>query len=219
MQLEENNVPDPEFDVSHDEAPVVKDVHIGEEAADEDSLEAEVEEEQIDEEPVEEEEPVIVEEKQPKSNSGKPSLWSQTIEQLPTVITTSKGPVVRLLQAALNYQGESYLPLEGKMNSTLKGMARRIKNEAGCEHSDRYADAEVWHHLLGKNPPSVSFDKTEFNRGTLLLQSLLYIHGYQIHPSGYWNDQTQMCFDQYCKKNDLNNKLTATVWASLLDVK
>lgn len=213
MQLEENNVPDPDFDVSHDEAPVVKDAYIGEEAVGKDQPEEETEEELVAEE-----EPVIVEEKQPKSNSGKPSLWSQAVEQLPTVITTSKGPVVRLLQAAFNYKGESYLQLDGKMNPTLKGMARRIKNEAGCEHSDLYADTEVWHYLLDKNPPSVSFNKTDFSRGTLLLQSLLYIHGYQIHPSGYWNDQTQMCLDQYCNKNDFNNRLTATVWASLLEV-
>lgn len=153
-----------------------------------------------------------------ESNKGRRSLWSQTIDNLPSLINTSKGPGVRLLQAALNYTGESYLELDGKMSPTVKGAARRIKSEAGCEHADRYCDVEVWHYLLGSNPPEISTDGRTFHRGTLLLQSLLYINGYQIHPSGYWNDQTQRCFEQYCKKNGFNNKLSATVWASLLDI-
>lgn len=159
-----------------------------------------------------------VEDSASESNKGRRSLWSQTIDNLPNLITTSKGPGVRLLQAALNYTGESYLELDGKMSPTVKGAARRIKNEAGCEHTDRYCDVEVWHYLLGNNPPEVSTDGRTFHRGTLLLQSLLYINGYQIHPSGYWNDQTQRCFEQFCQKNGFNNKLSPTVWSSLLDI-
>lgn len=154
-----------------------------------------------------------------KSKGGnKSTQWIQAVDRLPSIIATSKGPRVRLLQAVLNYCGETYLPLDGKMSPTVKGVARRIKEAAGCRHSENYCDNEVWHFLLGDKTPKISNDKSNLDRATLLLQSLLYIHGYQIHPSGYWNDQTQWCLDKYCHDNDLNNKLTATVWASLLDI-
>lgn len=152
--------------------------------------------------------------------SNRRSFWAQAVDELPKVVSTSKGKRVKLLQAALNYRGESYLKLDGTMTDATKGGAGRVRLESGSRAAPPiYCDQQVWQHLLGDSPPSVSTDTTEFDRGTLLFQSLLALHGYAINPSGYWNEQTDRCLRQFCEQNDLStNKVTAGVWSSLLVV-
>lgn len=151
-------------------------------------------------------------------SSNRRSFWAQAVDELPKVVSTSKGKRVKLLQAALNYRGESYLKLDGIMTDATKGGASRVRSESVSRASSpTYCDQQVWQHLLGDSPPSVSTDTTEFDRGTLLFQSLLALHGYAINPSGYWNEQTDRCLRQFCEQNGLNtNKVTAGVWSSLL---
>ena len=158
-----------------------------------------------------------------QQKSSRSAAWVEAVESLPTLRSTSSGPYVKLLQAALNAFGGGYLRVTGLMDSSTKGTLKRNLEEAGLNATDAVCPTEMWLHLLGDKPPQYSASVDRYDPGLHFLQGLLSINGYPIAASGYWNEQTDRCVkdlgkDQGVKSAEKTGRPTVNLWVSLLRV-
>ena len=158
-----------------------------------------------------------------EGSKSKSSAWSEAVFQLPTLRSTSSGPYVKLLQAALNAFGGGNIKIDGKMNPSTKGALKRNLDEGGFDSSNLLCTPEVWRYLLGGNPPQYATDPSSEDKSLYFLQALLSIHGYPVGPSGYWNDQTERFIkelgrDHGVKSAEKSAKLTVNLWVRLLSL-